>query len=189
MRSRVRRPDPTVPTLTVVVTGGIGVLVVIAFVAAVALSRGTSMSPGDRVAVVVDGRPAGITVLAGRCDDERVTAVELRSSEGVALWRIESAKGGIDRRYTVGQDPPPFGFVTVTPFRSLTAGRLRVEIAVDGVVDGESFDPAHLDRESAPRAPCGGDDVGVVSILFVIGALGVVAAYAVMVRRYLSARR
>lgn len=188
MRRRVRRPDPTVPTLTVVVTGGIGVLLVIAFVAAVAFGREQPIAPGDRVAVVKAPGPAGFTILAGRCTDERVHAVEVRSPDGVSLWRVESAKGAIDRRFVVGQDPPPFEFATVTPLRPLPSGPLEAEVTVDKTVDHEVFDPAHIDKAAAVRAPCGDDDVGVVSLLFVVGALGVVAAYGAMVHRYLKAQ-
>jgi hypothetical protein len=177
-----------VPTLAVVLTGGIGVLVAVAFVAAVAFGRDTDVSPGDRVAVVQSDGPAGLTVLAGRCEDERVKAVELRTPDGVSLWRIESARGAIDRRFLVGQDPPPFSFATVTPLQALPAGPLEAEITVDKTIDGEVFDRAHLDEESAPDAPCGNKDVGVVALVFMLGALGVVVAYGVMVRRYLSAR-
>lgn len=189
MRRRVRRPDPTVPTLTVVVTGGIGVLMVIAFVAAVAFGREQAVAPGDRVAVVKASGPAGFTILAGRCADERVKVVEVRSPDGVSLWRIESAKGAIDRRFVVGQEPPPFTFATVTPLQPFPSGPLEVEITIDEVIDGEVFDPGHLDEAEAVRAPCGDDDIAVVSIVFILGALGVVAAYGALVHRYLKARR
>lgn len=185
----MRRPDPTVPTLTVVVTGGIGVLMVIAFVAAIVFGREGAVAPGDRLAVVKGAGPAGFTILAGRCTDERVQAVEVRSPDGVSLWRIESAKGAIDRRFVVGQEPPPFTFTTVTPLQPLPSGPLEAEITVDKVIDSEVFDPAHLEKATAVRAPCGNDDGGVVSLLFILGALGVAATYGVMVSRNLKARR
>lgn len=187
MRSLVRRPDPTVPTLTVVVTGGVGVLVVIAFVAAVAFGRDGSVGPGDRIAVVRSGGPAKLSVLVGRCEDERVDAVEVAQPGGATLWRIESADGGITRRFVVGDDPPPFGFLQVVKLGDDLRGTYAVNAQIDGVVDTESFDTARLDQETAPRAPCG-NDFGAVAIVFIIGAFGVVIAYVVMVRRYLSAR-
>jgi hypothetical protein len=171
-----------------VVTGGIGVLVVIAFVAAVALGRDHTVAAGDRIAVVESKGPAKLTVLVGRCDDERVDAVDVRSVEGAPLWRIESADGSIARRFVVGEDPPPFGFVDVTKLGATLSGAYAAEVEIDGVTDREIFDTTKLDQERAPRAPCDGNDIGVVSILFILGALGVVGAYGVMVRRYLSAR-
>lgn len=172
-----------------VVTGGIGVLVVIAFVAAVAFGRDQTPAPGDRVAVVKSDGPAGFTLLVGRCDEERVNSVEVRNApNGVPVWRIESAAGSIDRRYVVGQDPPPFGFTVAAPFVPPQSSRLIAEAEIDGVVDREELDTTKLDAERAPKAPCDGDDIGFVSVLFIVGALGVVAAYGVMVRRYLSAR-
>ena len=172
-----------------VLTGGIGVLVVVAFVAAVAFGRDTTIAPGDRIAVVaLTGAPAGFEVLVGRCDDERVRAVELRAPGGPPLWRIESTKGGIDRSFIVGQDPPPFEFATVTRLGPIPAGVLEVEITVDKDVDARQFDPAHLERSGAVGAPCGNRDIGVVPLLFGLGAAGVVVAYGAMVRRFLKTR-
>ena len=166
------------------VTGGIGVLVVLAFVAAVVLGRNTTVAPGDRIAIVkVDG-PAGFAVLAGRCEDERVKAVEVRAPGGSPLWRIESTKGVINRTFVVGADAP-FGAETVVPLRPLPTGELDAEITVDDVDDVERFDPAHLESADAPEAPCGAANLGVVALLFILGAVGVVFAYGSMVRRYL----
>ncbi|MEA3018724.1 MAG: hypothetical protein QOI47_248 [Actinomycetota bacterium] len=166
-----------------VLTGGFGVLVVVAFVGAVALGRGDAMAPGDRVAMATTAHPIGLVVLVGRCPDERVRAVELRAPGGPPLWRITSARGGIDRHFAVGQDPPPFGFSTVTKLGALPPGPLEVEVTIDDVVDAEQFDPAHLDHEVAVRAPCG-HGLGAVPIVFALGALGVIVAYGSMVRRF-----
>lgn len=168
-------------------TGGIGVLVVLAFVGAVVFGRNTEVKPGDRIAVVRSESPAGFSILAGRCTDERVNAVEVRALAGPALWRIESKKGVINRAFTVGGDAP-FGAVTVTPLQPLPDGVLVASIRVGDAEDAEQFDPAHLETADAPEAPCGGTDLGVVPLLFVAGAAGVVAAYGGMVRRYVRAR-
>src|SRR5207253_221662 len=103
-----RAPASDAPSLGVVVAGGIGVLAVIAFVGALALGGSSRSRPGDRVAVVRTLGPAGIAVLAGRCLDQRVTAVAVVDG-GTTIWRIESRKGSIERRYVVGA-PPPLGF-------------------------------------------------------------------------------
>ncbi len=179
-------PRGDAPSLGVVATGGIGVLVVLAFVVAVVLGRNDTVSAGDRVAVVQADGPAGIAVLAGRCQDERVRAVEVRTPDGTVLWRIESAKGVIARTIVVGAEPPPFGAVTVTPLQPLPAGELEVVLTVDGERDRERFDPAHLESADAPEAPCGQADLGLVPLLFVLGAAGVVGAYVGLVRRYLQ---
>jgi hypothetical protein len=174
------------PTLGVLATGGVGVLVVLAFVAAIVFGRG-SVAPGDRIAVVRSDGPVGFTVLAGRCTDERVKAVEVHVPDGPPLWRIESAKGVINRSFAVGAEPPPFGATTVTPLQPLPPGTLEVLLTVDGETDHEQFDPAHLESADAPEAPCS-TDLGLVPVLFVIGAAGVVIAYSALVRRYLQAR-
>jgi hypothetical protein len=171
-----------------VVTGGVGVLVVVAFVFGVALGRDRSPDPGDRLAVVAIEETPGFAVLAARCEDERVRAVEVRVSDGETLWRIESERGTIDRRYVVGQEPPPFGFETVTPLRSVRGGVLEAIVTVDDVTDSERFDPAALDDAAAVRAPCDSSDLDLVTLLFAIGALGVVAAYAAMVWRWWGGR-
>jgi hypothetical protein len=171
----------------VLATGGVGVLVVLAFVGAVVFGRNTTVAPGDRVAVVRAEGPAGFAVLAGRCQDERVRAVEVRVPDGPSLWRIESAKGVINRAFVVGAEPP-FGAVAVQALQALPPGVLEAELTVDDVVDRERFDPTRLDTADAPEAPCGDADLGLVPLLFVLGALGVVFAYAAMVRRYLQAR-
>jgi hypothetical protein len=178
----------------VLATGGIGVLVVLAFVAVVVFGRNTTVAPGDRIAIVKVGRPAegdgldgpaGFAVLAGRCEDERVKAVEVRAPDGPPLWRIESPKGVINRTFVVGADAP-FGAETVVPLQPLPAGELDAEITVDDIDDVERFDPAHLESADAPEAPCGTADLGVVPLLFILGAAGVVFAYGSMVRRYLA---
>ena len=172
-----------------VVTGGFGVLVVIAFVAAVALGRGTTMKPGDRIAVVpLKGSPAGFEILVGRCEDERVRAVEVRAPGGPPLWRIDSAKGGIDRSFIVGQDPPPFSYRTTTKLAALPPGPLEASVVVDDATDARTFDPAHLSTSGAVGAPCGHRDIGIVPLLFVVGGAGVVVAYGAMVRRFVRAR-
>lgn len=176
------------PSLGVLAIGGVGVLVVLAFVGAVALGRDTTLSPGDRVAIVPAEGPAGIAILAGRCEDERVRAVEVHVPDGPPLWRIESAKGVIARSFVVGAEPPPFGAATVTPLQPLPAGVLEAVLTVDDATDRERFDPAHLEAANAPEAPCGGADLGLVAVLFVAGAVGVFVAYGAMVRRYLAAR-
>jgi hypothetical protein len=172
-----------------VLTGGIGVLVVVAFVAAVAFGRGTTVKPGDRIAVVpLTGSPAGFELLVGRCEDERVRAVEVRAPGGPPLWRIESTKGGIDRSFIVGQDPPPFSYRTTTKLATLPPGPLEATVMVDDSRDARPFDPAHLSTSGAVGAPCGSRDIGVVPWLFMAGGAGVVVAYGAMVRRFLLAR-
>jgi hypothetical protein len=179
-----RRGDA--PTLGVVITGGIGVLVALAFVAAVVFGRNTTVGPGERVAVVTSDAPAGFTVLVGRCDDERVNSVSIGVVDGPTLWRIESRKGVIDRSFPVGEDPPPFGAATVTALQEVPAGaRLVAVVGIGHSGDSEQFDPAHLETADAPEAPCGGADLGLVPLLFVLGAGGVVFTYGAMVRRYL----
>ena len=172
-----------------VLTGGIGVLVVVAFVAAVAFGRGTTVKPGDRIAVVpLKGSPAGFEILVGRCEDERVRSVEVDADGGQPLWRIESTKGGIDRSFIVGQDPPPFSFRTTTKLTSRPTGPLVASVLVDDATDARPFDPAHLSTSGAVGAPCGQRDIGIVPLLFVLGGAGVVIAYGAMVRRFLTAR-
>jgi hypothetical protein len=179
-----RRADA--PTLAVVVTGGIGVLVVIAFVAGVVLGRGTRTEPGDRVGVAaVDGE---LVVFAARCEDERVRAVEVRTPGGPALWRIESDKGTIDRRFVVGGEPPAF-FLTTVRLESLpTGGTLEAEVTVDDVVDAKPFDLGALEESDGFGVSCDDRDLGVVPLLFVMGASGVVAAYGAMLARYVRSR-
>jgi hypothetical protein len=180
----VSSPRGDAPTLGVVVTGGIGVLVVLAFVGAIVFGRSAAVGPGDRVAVVSsDKAPAGFTVLAGRCQDERVTSVEIHAPGGPPLWRLESAKGVIDRSFRVGGDAP-FGAAIAVPLQPLPPGPLEAVITVDGKPDAETFDPAHLETAKAPEAPCGDLDLGLVPFLFVVGALGVVVTYVLLVRRY-----
>lgn len=172
-----------------VLTGGIGVLVVVIFVAAIAFGRGTTTKPGDRIAVVpLKGSPAGFEILVGRCEDERVRTVELHAPGGPPLWRIESTKGGIDRSFIVGQDPPPFSYRTTTRLSKLPPGPLEASVTVDEDSDTRPFDPAHLSTSGAVGAPCDQRDIGIVPLLFVLGGAGVVVAYGAMVRRFVSPR-
>jgi hypothetical protein len=172
-----------------VLPGGIGVLVVVAFVAAVALGRDTTVKPGDRVAVIAAREaPRGLAILVGRCEDERVRDVELRVPGGPPLWEIRSVKGGIDRSYVPGEDPPPFGFETTTALQPFPPGPLEAVVTVDASVDSQRFDPTHLDETSSVGAPCGSRDIGLVPLLFALGGAGVVLAYGAMVRRFLLTR-
>lgn len=170
-----------------VVFGGFGVLVVLAFVAGLALAD-RSAEPGDRVAVVRAGE--GIEVLADRCGDERVTMVAVLGPDGEPLWRIRSRKGGIERRYGVGA-PPPLGFVVEVPFAGSLPGTARAEVELDG----ESTDarPFRVDdlEEASGEPGCGSrpDDLRGTTLLFSAGALGVVATYGLMVSRWWRGRR
>lgn len=180
-----RRADA--PSTGVVVAGGIGVLVVLAFVAALALGGGSRSTPGERVALV--SAEGGAEVLAGRCRDQRVVAVEVRDGPTVR-WRIESVKGSIDRRYPVG-GAPPLGFTTAVPLEGDLPPVVTVEATFDGP-DGEERDAA-LRPVSAPEdvtlgdvaPPCGGSvDLGATVILFAAAAALVVGGYAVMLTRF-----
>lgn len=182
-----RRPADA-PSLGVLVTGGVGVLVVVAFVAAIAFGRDSRVGPGDRVAVVRGEGPVGLGVLAARCPDERVKAVTIRDVDGSPLWRIVSDKGTIDRVFVVGSEPPPF-FATETALRPLPpSGPLEVEVTIDDIVDRERFDLSSLEDGDLLGVPCGGSDLGVIPIVFILGGAGVVVAYGSLVRRFLRAR-
>ena len=176
------QPTRDAPSLGIIVTGGIGVLVVIAFVAGIVLGRTSGPEPGDRVGI---GRTEGsLVVFAVRCEDERVHAVEVRSPGGPPLWRIESDRGTIDRHFVVGAEPPAF-FATVVPLSAaLPAGELEAEVTVDDVVDARTFDPAALDDGDRFGISCDDGDLGLVPFVFVLGAIGVVLAYGAMVSRY-----
>jgi hypothetical protein len=185
-----RRPDA--PSLGVVLVGGVGVLVVIAFVGAVALGGTSKQTPGEQVAVVRSDGPGGIAVLAGRCLDERVKAVEVDDADGTRLWRVESVKGSIERRYVVGAEPP-LGFDAVTTLAARPAGRVRASIELEEgdtvTVDSRMVDMAGLPAEGelldggAP-ACAGREGPGGTAVLFAIGAAFVLAAYVGMLLRF-----
>lgn len=182
-------PQADAPSTGVLLAGAVGVLVVVGFVAAVALGGEAQVRPGDRVELVSGEGPASLEVLAGRCEDERVTAVELRAPQGPTLWRIASSTGSITRRYVVGGDPP-FDFTTTAPLQPLPEGPLEAVVEIDGeTVDSETFVPP-LAGEGSAAGPCGrSQDLGGVVLLFAAGALLVVIAYAGMIRRWLVGRR
>lgn len=183
-----RRADA--PSLGVVLVGGIGVLVVVGFVAALALGGGGRSTPGERVALVRADGPAGVAVLAGRCRDQRVSSVEVRGPSGVR-WRLVSDKGSIERRYVVGA-PPPLNVREDVPLTGELAGRVTVSVGFDGP-DGEERDQgtyavaaAGAEGEALGRIspPCGGAvDLGPTVLLFGAAAALVVAGYAVMLAR------
>lgn len=208
-----RRVDGDPPSLSMVVSGGVGVVAVLAFVSALALGADLEEAPpGARLAVTAADGPAGLAVLVPRCRSERVTRVELRSGDDQVLWRITARKGSIDERYVVGGDEP-LGFVTERPFRlPLPPGRLQVvaSLARDGpfdVVDRAAFDPAAVPTAgalyqggtvdgdifkagaaAAADCPESGRDLGLVTWLFVAAAAGVVVTYVSMVVRYWRGR-
>lgn len=170
------------------VAGGLGVLVVVGFVAAVVFGGAARTQPGDRVALVENA--GQLVVVAGRCEDERVTAVELGAPGGPTLWRIASQKGSITRRYVVGAEPLPVGFTTVAPLQPLPLGDLEVSVEIDGTIVDREVVAQPAPQTGEVLAPCGRSQrLGAVSILFVAGALLVVLAYAAMVQRWLQGRR
>jgi hypothetical protein len=176
------QPAREVPSLGIIVTGGVGVLVVIAFVAGIVLGRTGEPEPGDRVGIGRDDQ--GLVVFAARCEDERVSAVEVRTPGGPPLWRIESEKGTIDRRFLVGGEPPAFFATAVALDEPLPAGALEAEVTVDDVVDARRFDPAALEEGESFGVSCDDSGLGLLPVVFVIGALAVIAAYVAMVSRY-----
>jgi hypothetical protein len=209
-----RRGDGDPPSLAVVLAGGVGVVAVVAFVAAVALGAQVSdWPPGARLAVAADEGPAGLAVLVPRCRSERVTRVELRLAGGdEALWRITAGKGSIDERYVVGAGEP-LGFVTEVALRSpLPPAPLEVVAHLTrdgpaGVVDWAVFDPRAVPPDGvlylgdpvaaevfeagaagAAACPESSREVGLVTWLFVAAAAGVVVTYVSMVVRYWRGR-
>ncbi len=195
MADEADRPSPAV-----LVAGGVAVVLVVVFVAAVLAGSRVERRPGDRIVVVRSQGPAGITVVAGRCLDQRVGRVRLSlSGGGATLWEIVSARGSIDRRYVVGLEPPPFGFTEVVALRGVPAGLARAEVTFlrDGhvdVVDAVEVDPGDIEGaepllgDAAP--PCTRDQrVGpFATAVLVLGALLVVAGYAAMLARRWGSR-
>ena len=207
------RDDGGPPSLSMVLSGGVGVAAMVAFVAAVALGADLKQPPaGARLAVTAAEGPAGLAVLVPRCRSERVTRVELRAAGGSALWRISARKGSIDERYVVGADAP-LGFVTEVPLRSSPPpGPLEVVTHVAGggsadVVDrvvfdpgavpsggvlyqGDAVEPAAFEAGAAAAADCAeaGRGLGLVTWLFAAAATGVVITYVAMVVRYWKGR-
>ncbi len=209
-----RREDGGPPSLSMVLSGGVGVVAMMAFVAAVALGADlVEPPPGARLAVTAADGPAGLAVLVPRCRSERVTRVEVRTAGGDAVWRITARKGSIDERYVVGADEP-LGFVTEVPLRSpRPAGRLEAVASVAGggsadVVDrvvfdpdavpsggavlyqGDVVEPGAFEAGAAAAADCAESDrgLGLVTWLFVAAATGVVITYVTMVVRYWKGR-
>ena len=135
-----------------------------------------------------DGR---LLVLAGRCEDERVTAVELRiPGGGPTLWRISSPKGSITQRYEVGAAELPVGFATVHPLQPLPPDAVEVVVEIDGRLEDAEVVPQPAPAEAEVVAPCGrAQELGGVALLFVAGAVMVVTAYGSMVRRWFDGRR
>lgn len=199
-----------------VAAGGVGVLVVVAFVAAVALgARTPAADPGERLAVGrVDDRGT-LAVFVPRCRSERVTGVGLESVGGAGdrvLWRIEARKGSIDERYVVGADEVPVGFEVVEPLDGdVPAGELTAIASIDGdeatVEDRQRFEAADLPAEgvlyqgagvdlaafsararSAANCPESTPDLAVTALVFGAGAFAVVGAYLVMVGRWWRGR-
>lgn len=180
-------PRAEAPSAGVLLAGAVGVLVVLGFVAAVALGGEARVRPGDRVALVErDGR---LLVLAGRCEDERVTAVELRAPGGPTLWRIASVKGSITQRYPVGGETP-VGFEVVAPLQPLPLGDLEAVVEIDREVVDSEVVPQPSPTSGEVAAPCGrSQELGGVTLLFVAGGLLVVIAYGAMLRRWFDDRR
>lgn len=200
------------PSLAMVAAGGVGVLVVIAFVAAVALGgRTTAAGPGERVGVGRADAGGALAVFVPRCQDDRVTLVEVGVEGGGALWRIASRKGSIDERYEVGADAP-LGFEVEVPLAAAIPDEpLRATVVVDGddgeVRDGIAFRPSEVPAEgvstaggdvgltsfqgralAAARCPESRSDLGLTTIVFGLGGLLVVASYGLMVSRWWRGR-
>jgi hypothetical protein len=212
-RTDTRRSGEDPPSLQMVLSGGVGVLAVVVFVAAVAFgARAGDVAPGARLGVTTAEGPAGLAVLVPRCQAERVVGVEVRDASGATLWRVTSDKGAIAERYVVGAPDPPFGSATEValpappPSGALTAVASLAGEPFDAT-DQVTFDPSRVPAEgvlyqgatigfeefeaqAAGAAACAGPsgDLGLVTWLFVAAALGVVVTYLMMVGRYLDGR-
>ena len=196
-----------------VLSGGIGVVAVVVFVAALAFGTDIAeVAPGARLGIVPAEGPIGLAVLVPRCRSERVVGVELLDAEGAPLWRVASAKGAIDERYVVGAQEPPFATATEIELRTpLPSGPLTAVASMEGesldATDRVTFDPSavpadgvlyqgaaigteEFQAQAAGAADCGGTtgDLGYVTWLFVAAGLGVVVTYVMMLMRYLDGR-
>jgi hypothetical protein len=185
-----RRPD--VPGAGVLIAGAIGVIAVVGFVLVLTVGGTPSDAPGSRVRVVRADSPSGFAVLAGRCRDQRVTSVEVDTADGAPLWRIDSRKGSIERRYLVGA-APPLGFADTTRLAGRPAGTVRAKVSFER--DGEtSTDTRLVDTGALPEeggtlagaAPSCGHHVGLgdAAPLFGVAAALVVAGYVMMLVRF-----
>ncbi len=196
-----------------VAAGGVGVLVVIAFVAAVALGgRTTAAGPGERVGVGRADEGGALAVFVPRCQDDRVTLVQVGLEGGATLWRIASRKGSIDERYEVGAEAP-LGFEVEVPLTErIPDEALRVTVVVDGdggeVADEIAFRSVEVPAEgvrtaggdislpsfqgralAAARCPESRSELGLTTVVFGLGGLLVVASYGLMVSRWWRGRR
>lgn len=180
------------------VAGGVGVLVVLAFVAFVAAGSRRTEVAGERVAVVEADEGAGVAVLAGRCADQRVLAVALSAPDGRVLWRAAAPKGSIERRWVVDGDLP-VGATEEVPLSAPLPDRVTASVVLRHAGQGEIADARPVDLRELPEAPdlgsaapaCGRSaELGRgTSLLFVAGAGVVVLGYAVMVVRWVRGRR
>jgi hypothetical protein len=189
-----------------VAAGGLGLLVVVAFVAAVAFgSRPVPPRGGERIALGAGSD--GLEVAVARCPEERVAAVQLGPPGGLPAWRVEAPKGSIQDRFVVGGEAPT-DFATVVPLYGPVEG--AVEVAVElagGGGDRARFDAAALpDRGfrhlgatvsaeqhrqralGALHCDAGAGDRAALSWLFAGGAAVVAVAYLGMVARWWRGR-
>jgi len=196
-----------------VVSGGVGVVAVVAFVSAVAFGAQVGdVAPGARLGLTGADGPLGLALLVPRCQSERVLSVELRDPEGTVVWRVVSEKGAIEERYVIGAGDVPFATDTdVRLDAPLPPGELTAAVSLSGdggeVRDWVGFDPASVpadgvlyqgtpvpprefEAQAAAAADCGapGRRLGLVTWMFVAAALGVVVTYVMMLGRYLDGR-
>lgn len=176
------------------IAGAIGVVAVVGFVVVLTVGGTPSDTPGSRVRIARAASPAGFAVLAGRCRDQRVTSVEVAAAtpDGGTLWRIESRKGSIERRFLVGS-APPLGFADVVRLTTKPAGRVRAKVTFEHgdetTTDRRAVDTAALDEEgrtlASPAPSCGGHvGLGDAAPLFGVAAALVVAGYVMMLVRF-----
>lgn len=207
------RTEEKPPSLSMVLSGGVGVVSVVVFVAALAFgTRVAEVAPGARLGIAASPGPAGMAVVVARCPSERVREVSLLGAPGVLLWRVVSAKGAIAERYVVGATTPPFATATEVQLSPpLPPGPLTAVVSLAGeagdVVDQVVFEPSAVPGEGvlyqggtvgtedfeasgAGAADCAGPrgGLGLVTWLFVAAALGVVVTYLMMLMRYLDGR-
>lgn len=195
-----------------VAVGGFGVLAILVFVAAVAFgTRPVAPAPGDRLAVSRSPSSEELLVAVARCPVERVTSVAVSEPDGAIRWRITSAKGSIDERYTVGA-PAPTGFDTDVALEGRVEGEpLELEVVIDRegtpIVDrvavpalgpdagswlhqGVGVSEGTFEGRSTAAADCPGEggDRAVVVWLFGVAALIVLVTFGGMVRRWWGGR-
>jgi len=185
-------------------------LILVTASASAALAAACSVSEGNAAAVRTDPRGRAV-IMAPRCADEAIAAVQVSDAAGAAVWRVEGGGNEFPSIFVVGREPPlmrettpltepldPSGrYVATVEFDDARPDVDVVfateDLSIDRVVDEDGNSRSQREFFDEADLECVGDFIwvaGAIGLVFVLAVVaGIVAGFWVIVKVLRKAKR